>query len=232
MRRSRPLDRTSPAPPDAEIVDASGKYVFPGFVDPHVHVYLPFMGTHAKDTYDSASRGALVGGTTTIIEMICPAKAEEPGEAFDRWRSMAAGNSACDYTYHMGVSRFDEGTERQLREIVSQGIASFKIFLAYLGAFNVDDGELFRTLKLAKELGVIVTAHCENAVLVDYLQQQLLAGGHTGTEYHERSRPTCVEAEGVNHLMTFAEMTARTPTSCTPVVKKHCTAPSRPGNGG
>ncbi len=193
-------------PQDAEIVDATGKYVFPGFIDPHVHIYLPFMGTYAKDTYDSASRAALVGGTTTLIEMCCPSRTEEPLEAFELWKSKTT-DSACDYTFHMGVTRFDESAASQLRQIVNQGIASFKIFLAYKDAFGVTDQELFDTLILAKELGVIVTAHCENETLVAALQQKLVAEGKTGTEWHERSRPTRVEAEGVHHLMTFAELT-------------------------
>ncbi len=193
-------------PQDSEIVEATGKYVFPGFIDPHVHIYLPFMGTYAKDTYDSASRAALVGGTTTLIEMCCPSRTEEPLEAFELWKSKAT-DSACDYTFHMGVTRFDESAASQFRQIVNQGIASFKIFLAYKGAFGITDQELFDALSLAKELGVIVTAHCENETLVAALQQKLLAEGKTGTEWHERSRPTRVEAEGVHHLMTFAELT-------------------------
>jgi dihydropyrimidinase len=194
------------SPADTEVIDAAGKYVFPGFIDPHVHIYLPFMGTHAKDSYETASRAALVGGTTTLIEMCCPSREDEPLEAFELWKSKAT-NSACDYSFHMGVTRFDEGCESQLREIVKRGIASFKVFLAYKGAFGVTDEELFRTLSLAKELGVIVTAHCENETLIDELQKQLLAEGKTGPEWHEPSRPRQVEAEGVHHLMTFAEMT-------------------------
>ncbi len=190
-----------------EVIDATGQYIFPGFIDPHVHIHLPFMGTLAKDTYESASRAALVGGTTTLIEMICPARSDDAMEAFRLWQANAAGKSACDYTFHMGVTRFDGPTEKQLREIVAEGISSFKVFLAYQGAFAVDDDELFRTLQLAKELGVIVTAHCENATLVARLQQSLLEAGHRGTEYHEPSRPPLVEAEGVHHLMTFAELT-------------------------
>ncbi|HEY6564466.1 MAG TPA: amidohydrolase family protein, partial [Pirellulaceae bacterium] len=107
----------------------------------------------------------------------------------------------------MGVSRFAAGAERQLRQIVGEGFSSFKVFLAYEGAFDVSDRELYHTLRLARELGVIVTAHTENAVLVSQRQAELVAAGHTGTEYHEPSRPTRVEAEGVQHLMTFAELT-------------------------
>src|SRR5438874_2929608 len=120
-----------------EIVDASGKYVFPGFIDPHVHIYLPFMGTYAKDTHETASRAALVGGTTTFIEMICPGHEEKPLQAFELWLGKAQGASACDFSFHMGVTRYDEGAERDFREIVRRGVSSFKLFLAYKGALGV-----------------------------------------------------------------------------------------------
>ncbi|MCC7086375.1 MAG: dihydropyrimidinase [Pirellulales bacterium] len=201
------IGRNLPVPPQAEVIDADGKYVFPGFIDPHVHIYLPFMGTLAKDTYATASRAALVGGTTTLIEMVCPARGDDPLDAYELWKSKAAGQSACDYAFHMGVTRFDDKTPDQLRTIVEDGTTSFKIFLAYQGAFGIDDTELYRTLELAKNLGVIVTAHCENAQLVAQLQHQLLAAGKTGPEWHEPSRPTRVEAEGVHHLATFAGLT-------------------------
>jgi dihydropyrimidinase len=190
-----------------EVVDATGKYVFPGFIDPHVHIYLPFMGTFAKDTHETASRAALVGGTTTFIEMICPARNEKPMEAFELWLGKAQGKSACDFTFHMGVTRYDAEAERDFKEIVKRGLSSFKIFLAYKGAFGITDEELYATLTLAKKLGVIVTAHCENADLVLELQKKLLSEGNTGPEFHYWSRPPVVEAEGVHHLMTFAEMT-------------------------
>lgn len=195
------------APAGAEVIDAAGKFVFPGFIDPHVHIYLPFMGTFAKDTYDTASRAALVGGTTTFIEMVCPSRADDPLEAYELWKSNAAGRSACDYAFHMGVTRFDERTPELLRQIVADGTASLKVFLAYKGAFGIDDSELYRTLELARQLGVIVTAHCENAEMVAQLQKKLLAEGKTGPEWHEPSRPPAVEAEGVHHLATFAELT-------------------------
>ncbi len=194
-------------PEGAEVIDATGKLVFPGFIDPHVHIYLPFMGTYAKDDYASASRAALVGGTTTLIEMICPGRDEDPVEAFELWKGKAEGLAACDYTFHMGVTRFDAEMPDKLRRIVEAGVASFKVFLAYKGALGIDDAELYETLKLAKELGVIVTAHCENAELVAKLQAELVAQGKVGPEWHEPSRPVRVEAEGCHHLMTFAEQT-------------------------
>jgi dihydropyrimidinase len=195
------------APPGAEVIDAAGKLVFPGFIDPHVHIYLPFMGTYSKDNYETGSRAALVGGTTTLIEMCCPSRAEDTLGGFELWMAQAEGRSACDFTFHMGVTKFDASTESQLREIVARGNSSFKIFLAYKGAFGIDDAELYRTLKLARELGVIVTAHCENETLIAERAKELLAAGVTGPEGHHESRPPRVEAEGVHHLMTFAELT-------------------------
>ncbi len=195
------------APAGATIVNANGKFIFPGFIDPHVHIYLPFMGTYAKDTYESASRAALIGGTTTMIEMCCPARGDDPIEAFDLWMSKAVGKSACDFSFHMGVTKFDDATEAKLTEIVRRGIASFKIFLAYKGAFGIDDGELYRTLRLAKKLGVIVTAHCENETLVAERSRELLSAGKTDPSQHHESRPPQVEADGVHHLMSFAQLT-------------------------
>jgi dihydropyrimidinase len=201
------IGRDLEARPGAEVIDASGKHVFPGFIDPHVHIYLPFMGTFAKDTHETASRAALVGGTTTFIEMVCPASNERPLEAFELWMDKAKGKSACDFSFHMGVTRYDREAEADFKEIVSRGNASFKIFLAYKGAFGISDEDLYHAMTLAKKLGVIVTAHCENADLVFELQKKLLSQGKTGPEFHYWSRPPVVEAEGVHHLMTFAETT-------------------------
>ncbi|AFZ67759.1 dihydropyrimidinase [Deinococcus peraridilitoris] len=195
------------APAGAEVIDAAGKLVFPGFIDPHVHVYLPFMATFAKDTHATASRAALIGGTTTFIEMCCPSRNDDALEGYELWKSKAEGQSACDYTFHMSVTKFDENTEAQLRQIVADGITSFKVFLSYKNFFGVEDGELYQTLMLARELGVIVTAHCENAELVSRLQGQLLSEGKTGPEWHEKSRPEEVEAEGTNRFATFLETT-------------------------
>src|SRR6266498_1417062 len=101
------------APPDAEIIDATGKLVFPGFIDPHVHIYLPFMGTFSKETYETGSKAALVGGTTTLIEMCCPSRADDALASFELWLAQAAGKSACDFTFHMGVTKFDAKADGQ-----------------------------------------------------------------------------------------------------------------------
>lgn len=195
------------APADATIIDATGQYVFPGFIDPHVHIHLPFMGTFAKDTHTTGSKAALFGGTTTYIEMLCPAGNEKLMDGWNTWSKLAAGNSACDYSFHIGVTRWDDETAATLRELAGQGMKSFKVFLAYKGAFGIDDHALYQVCKLAAELGVVVTAHCENADLVYELQQKLLAEGKTGPEWHEPSRPESVEAEGTTHFATFLEMT-------------------------
>jgi dihydropyrimidinase len=210
-------------PPDTEIIDATGKLVFPGFIDSHVHIHLPFMATFAKDTHATASKAALIGGTTTFIEMCCPSRNEDALEGYNTWKQKAEGNSACDYAFHMAVTRYDGKTEAQLREIVDDGTASFKIFLAYKNFFGVNDEEMFHTLKLAAELGVITTAHCENAELVGQLQQLLLADGKTGPEWHEPSRPEAVEAEGTSRFATFLEQTGATGyvvhLSCAPALR-------------
>lgn len=218
-------------PENTTIIDATGQYVFPGFIDPHVHIYLPFMGTFSKDTHTTGSQAALMGGTTSFIEMCAPSKGEDILEGYELWKSKAAGNSACDYSFHMGVSKFDDTTEAQLREIVADGITSFKVFLAYKGFFGVSDEELYKTLRLAKELDVIVTAHCENPELVAQLQTQLLSEGKTGPEWHEPSRPETVEADGVHHFASFLETTGArgyvVHLSCEPALKAALAAKAR-----
>lgn len=204
------IDRGIVPPAGAEVIDAAGRPVFPGFIDPHTHIYLPFMGTFARDDYETGTKAALVGGTTTIFEMVCPAREMSHAEGFALWRRQAEGKACCDYSFHMGVTRFDAGSADQLRAIVAAGVGSFKVFLAYKGAFGVDDAELWRTLALAQELGVVVTAHCENETLVAELQARLLAAGRTGTDAHHDSRPPAVEAEGVHHLCSFAGLTGAT----------------------
>ncbi len=194
--------------PGAEVIDASGKYVFPGFIDPHVHIHLPFMGTNAIDDHASATKAALAGGTTTVIEMICPGPDDEPRAAFDEWKGLAEAGACCDFTFHLSVVRFDDVAKQQVRDLVANdGVASFKVFLAYKGALDIADEQLFELMEIARELGVIITAHCENAEAVDAMQKQLIADGKTGPQWHEPSRPRCVEADGVSHLCAFAELT-------------------------
>ncbi len=197
----------SKLPKKTEVINAAGKYVFPGFIDPHVHIYLPFMGTFAADDYESASMAALAGGTTTIIEMICPGPKDEPWEAYQLWRSQAKKKAAVDYSFHMSVVRFDNKARPQFEKIVKDGVPSFKVFLAYKGALDLSDEHLYQAMTLAKKLGVITTAHCENAEAIDAMQKQLLGEKKTDPGFHAVSRPPIVEAAGVHHICTFASLT-------------------------
>ncbi|MFH0881068.1 MAG: dihydropyrimidinase [Lentisphaerota bacterium] len=196
------------APPhDAMVLDARGKLVFPGFVDPHVHAYLPLKNTSSKDDYASTSVAALMGGTTCFIDFCGAGREESPLQAWDRWERQSKGRSACDFSYHMTVARFDERTALELEEVVRRGVTSFKIYLAYKNALNLSDQELFKTLQFAAGRGILTVGHCENAEVVFELQQKMLAEGKTGPEWHYHSRPPSVEEEGVHHFLTFAELT-------------------------
>ena len=208
-----------------KVIDATGKLIFPGFIDPHVHIHLPFMGTNAIDDHESATKSALVGGTTTVIEMICPGPEDEPAKSFAEWKALAEEGSCCDYTFHLAVVRFDELAKEQLRALVAnEGVQSFKIFLAYKGALDISDANLLELMQMCKELDVTLTAHCENAEAIDLKQKQLIAEGKTGPEWHEPSRPRSVEAGGVKHLCEFAERTGATVyvvhTSCREAVNR------------
>jgi len=215
-----------------QVIDATGMLVFPGFIDPHVHIHLPFMGTNAIDDHESATKAALVGGTTTVIEMICPGSDDEPEKAFTEWKNLAEVGACCDFTFHLAVVRFDDLAKEQLRKLVAnEGVQSFKIFLAYKGALNISDENLLELMKLAKELGVTITAHCENAEAIDSKQKEFLAEGKIGPEWHEPSRPRNVEAGGVKHLCDFAEQTGATVyvvhTSCGEAVSRAMEAKER-----
>ena len=214
------------------VIDATGKLVFPGFIDPHVHIHLPFMGTNAIDDHESATKAALVGGTTTIIEMICPGPDDEPANAFKEWKDLAQVGCCCDYTFHLAVVRFDEIAKEQLKELVAnEGVQSFKIFLAYKGALDISDENLQELMGVCKGLGVVLTAHCENAELIDEKQKQLVGEGKTGPEWHEPSRPRSVEAGGVEHLCEFAQRTGASVyvvhTSCGEAVSRAMEAKER-----
>ncbi len=218
-------------PPGTEVVDARGCLICPGFINPHVHIYLPFMATFAKDTHETASIAALMGGTTTFIEMCCPSRLDHALDSYYLWKEKAHNHSACDYAFHMGVTRWNDETESQLRRIVADGTSSFKVFLAYKNFFGIEDTELFQTLRLGKEMGVITAAHCENAEIVSRLQTYLLSVGKTGPEWHEPSRPETVEAAGTHRFAAFVELTKAqgyvVHLSCAPALEEAARAKQR-----
>ena len=192
------------APPGAEVVEAGGKLVFPGFVDPHVHAHLPLTTVTAKSDYANCTRAALMGGTTCIIDFAGAGREKDFDEAWAAWCAQAEGKASCDYGFHLMVRRFDAGLRKQLEGLVAKGLRSIKVYLAYKPALAIGEEDLFRVLEFAAAHDLVVLAHCENAELIPALQGRLLAEGKTGPEWHGASRPPLVEAEGVCKFLTFA----------------------------
>ena len=195
------------APPGAEVVEAAGKLVLPGFVDPHVHAYLPLRNVTAKSDYANCTRAALLGGTTCAMDFAGSGAEKDLDGAWAAWTAQAEGKACCDYAWHMTITRFDEATRGQLEKYVALGLKSLKVYLAYKPALAIGDEDLYRTLEFAAAHDLVVMAHCENADLVPALQKKLLAEGKTGPEWHEPSRPPMVEAEGVCRFLTMAAAT-------------------------
>lgn len=194
--------------PGEACVAAAGRLVLPGFIDPHVHVYLPAMGMYAKDSYETAGRAALLGGTTTLFDFVLPERDERPGHACARWRAQADGRACCDYGLHLGITRFHPAIAAEVRTIVAQqGIRSFKVHLAYPDTLALTEAELYETLALARELDVLVMGHCEQPDLVEHLRNRLAAAGHREPAAHGLSRPPLVEADGTHHFLTLAALT-------------------------
>ena len=192
-------------PAGAEVIDASGQYVFPGGVDAHTHMELPFMGTVSADDFFTGTAAGIAGGTTSIIDFIIPGRNQSLIEARDSW--FAKADKACgDYAFHMAVTWFNEQVDREMRQVFAEdGISSFKTFMAYTGAIGVDDAELIGIMDTAGDLGALVTAHCEHGQAVIAMQQKLLAQGKTEPKYHARSRPTWVEGEATNRAIMLAK---------------------------
>ncbi len=189
-----------------ETIDASGKYVLPGFIDPHVHMELPFMGTVSADDFEVGGASAAAGGTTCFIDFCMQGRGEPLPKAIEGWHAKSK-KSAIDYSYHMAITDFGPDTPAQMREVVqTHGVTSFKVFLAYKGALMVDDGQLYQIMKEAAALGAVVTVHAENGDAVALLQKELLAAGCTGPEFHPVSRPSAVEGEATERALMMARL--------------------------
>lgn len=194
-------------PPGAAVVEAAGKLVFPGFIDPHVHAWLPLVNVTAKSNFANCTRAALLGGTTCIMDFAGAGREKDFDEAWAAWEAQIAGQASCDVVLHLMVRRYDAELQKQLERLVARGLKSLKIYLAYKPALAIADEDLLRVLEFAAANDLVVLAHCENAELIPALQKKLLAEGKTGPEWHEPSRPPMVEAEGVCKFLTFAAAT-------------------------
>ncbi|MEU2509396.1 dihydropyrimidinase [Streptomyces sp. NPDC007863] len=188
------------------VIDASQKYVIPGGVDAHTHMELPFGGTFASDTFETGTRAAAWGGTTTIVDFAVQAKGEPLRAGLDVWMEKADGNCAIDYAFHMIMSDVNEATLREMPKLVEIGVSSFKLFMAYPGVFYSDDGQILRAMQVAAGTGGLIMMHAENGIAIDVLVEQALARGETDPRYHGEVRKALLEAEATHRAIQLARV--------------------------
>lgn len=189
-----------------ETLDATGCYVMPGGIDPHVHLEMPFMGTYSADDFDSGTRAALSGGTTMVVDFCLPDPGQSMLDALKRWDNKAT-RAHCDYSFHMAVTWWSEQVFNEMKTVVEEkGINTFKHFMAYKGALMVNDDEMFASFSRCAELGALPLVHAENGDVVAAMQQKLMDEGNNGPEAHAYSRPASVEGEATNRAIIIADM--------------------------
>jgi dihydropyrimidinase len=190
------------------VIDAKDCYLFPGGIDAHTHMELPFMGTFASDTFHSGTLAGLHGGTTTIVDFAIQTQGDSLESAIQEWHRKADGHAAGDYAFHCAVTDFNENTRREIPRVINEhGINSFKTFMAYKGALMVDDRQMFELMKELVKHGGIITTHAENGDMVDHLVQTFLSAGKTEPRYHVLSRPPLCEAEASGRAIDLAYQT-------------------------
>ncbi|HWW62034.1 MAG TPA: dihydropyrimidinase [Thermoanaerobaculia bacterium] len=187
-------------------IDARGRLVIPGGIDPHTHMELPFGGTSASDDFETGTKAAAHGGTTTIIDFAVQYKGQELNEALDVWFKKAEGRTSIDYGFHLICTDLPDERLPQLKSMIDQGVSSFKLFMAYPGVFLVDDGTIYKAMQTAGERGGLICMHAENGVVIDAIVKQALAAGKTAPKYHALTRPTLAEAEGVHRAIALAQI--------------------------
>jgi dihydropyrimidinase len=189
--------------PNAEVVDAAGKMILPGGVDPHVHLDLPMFGTVSSDDHYTGHKAAAFGGTTTVMDFVV---LEDKGfkHSIDIWMRMAE-KAAIDYSFHMNLIRFNEQIAKEIPALREVGIQTLKVFTAYNGRLRLDDGSIFKALQIAKENGMLVMAHCENGDVIEALTAQALANGKTTPEWHAWTRPAWGAVEATLRMAAMAE---------------------------
>ena len=188
------------------VIDAKGRLVIPGGIDPHTHMELPFGGTAASDTFETGTRAAAFGGTTTIIDFAVQYKGQSLNQAVDAWHAKADGKTSIDYGFHLICTDLPDERLPEIKSLIDQGVSSFKLFMAYPGVFLVDDGTIFKAMTMAGENGGLICMHAENGVVIDVMVKRALAAGHTAPKYHALTRPTKAEAEGVHRAIALADM--------------------------
>jgi dihydropyrimidinase len=184
------------------VIDASGKYVIPGGIDAHTH-----CATSLGGTFESATRAAAWGGTTTVIDFVVQAKGQRVLDQLALWHEKAAGNCAIDYAFHQIIGEVDDDSLKAMDELVEEGITSYKLFMAYPGSFLSTDGEILRAMQSAAGNGGLIMMHAENGAVIDVLVQQALARGQTGPYYHGLTRPWPTEQEATHRSIMLAEIT-------------------------
>ncbi|MGW1881670.1 dihydropyrimidinase [Streptomyces sp. NPDC001970] len=191
-------------------IDATGKYVIPGGVDAHTHMELPFGGTFASDTFETGTRAAAWGGTTTIVDFAVQTVGHSLREGLDAWYAKADGNCAVDYGFHMILSDVNESSLKEMDLLVEEGVTSFKLFMAYPGVFYSDDGQILRAMQRGTANGGLIMMHAENGIAIDVLVEQALARGETDPRYHGEVRKVLLEAEATHRAIQLARV-ARAP---------------------
>ena len=189
-----------------EILDASGKYLFPGGLDPHTHLDMPFGGTVSADDFETGTRAAAHGGTTTLVDFAIQTKGQSTLEALDTWHAKAEGKTAIDYGFHMIITDLEDDRVHEMKMLADEGVTSYKLFMAYPGVLYVDDGTIYRAMRKAGENGTVVCMHAENGIVIDEIVKRALAEGKTEPKYHALTRPTRMEAEGVHRAISIAEV--------------------------
>ncbi|MEV5805202.1 dihydropyrimidinase [Streptomyces parvulus] len=188
------------------VIDATGKYVIPGGVDAHTHMEMPFGGTYAADTFETGTRAAAWGGTTTIVDFAIQSVGHSLREGLDAWHAKAEGNCAIDYGFHMIVSDVNQETLKEMDLLVEEGVTSFKQFMAYPGVFYSDDGQILRAMQRAAGNGGLIMMHAENGIAIDVLVEQALARGETDPRFHGEVRKALLEAEATHRAIRLAQV--------------------------
>ncbi|MEU6994996.1 dihydropyrimidinase [Streptomyces sp. NPDC046465] len=188
------------------VLDATGKYVIPGGVDAHTHMEMPFGGTLAADTFETGTRAAAWGGTTTIVDFAIQPKGGTLAEGLDAWHEKAAGRCAVDYGFHMIMSDVNASSLKEMDRLVTAGVSSFKLFTAYPGVFLSDDGQILRAMQQASSNGGLVMTHAENGLAIDVLVEQALARGERDPRYHGEVRKALLEAEATHRVIKLSQV--------------------------